>query len=75
MIKLQYTNPEFPQQGFMYYELVQRFMRDKREEKKLAWLRVKLRNIWLNGDVEDLKSEVETNLKLNQEKGVIEVYE
>ena len=72
-ITLKYKEPQFPKLGFMFYELVERFMKDKRYDDELRLLRMHLKALYTAGNVDDLKDLTETRLKLNQKKGIVEV--
>lgn len=72
-ITLQYYNPEFPEHQFLFYELCERFTKDKRENEKLGYIRKQLNNLWKFGNSEDYKDFVSQYMELDQKKGIVEV--
>ncbi len=71
-ITLTYQGPEFPAQGFLFYELCLRFMVDNEHQKELAKIRHRLRHFWYSGDSNTFRGFVK-HLQLDQQKGIVRV--
>lgn len=79
-ITLQYSGPDYPAQGFLFYELVERFIfglpakitGDRTLADYLSRLRCQMTAAWYS-NADDLKDFVAQALVLNQRHGTVTV--